>query len=125
MNNVLPIRTTQLPPRAERDWVSAQELVAEAGITYRQFDYWCRTGLLSALKATATARYAAKSANEPGSGYVRWFGADQLAKAVTIRRLLDAGIQLSTVRDVIDQVLAEGHYDVGPVRITLTDQETA
>jgi DNA-binding transcriptional MerR regulator len=123
-DNVLPIRTSQCPPREERDYLSAQELVAEAGITYRQFDYWCRTGLLSALPETVRSLRQG-TANEPGSGFVRWFGEDQLHKALTIRRLLDAGIALPTIRQVINEVLAEGHYDVGPVRITLTDQEPA
>lgn len=110
----LPLHSNaQIPSRDERDWATSAELLDETGLTYRQADYWCRTGLITPMEHAT-----------PGSGFLRRFTNTEVTRARTIRQLLDAGIELPTIRRVIAEVLDTGHYDVGPVRITVHhDQE--
>lgn len=99
---------TPLPD--DRDWVTASELTAAANITYRQLDYWCRTGLL-----TATQR-------RPGTGNDRHFGLDQVDRARVVAALYDAGRWLWLDPTIVDDLLAGEALDIGP--LTLTVQET-
>lgn len=97
----------RLPDREDRDWVLSVELIDEAGITYRQLDYWCRTNLLTPRE------------DIHGSGWTRSFAADQVDRARCIRQLLEAGISLQVIRPHIDEVLEFGHLDIGAVTITI------
>lgn len=99
-----------LPARDERDWVLSAELIEDTGISYRQLDYWTRTGLLQPM------------GDIPGSGWARAFTPDQIARAHTIRELLGAGVTLQTIRLVIDEVLQNGEAHIGAVTITVHDQ---
>jgi hypothetical protein len=54
---------------------------AAAGISYRQLDYWARTGLLEPSIRTAT-----------GSGSARLYGFRDILVLKIIKRLLDAGV---------------------------------
>ena len=59
--------------------MDSMTLVREAGITYRQLDYWERTGLLGTPR-------------EVGNGYVRQWTAAEAAKARTMGSLVRAGL---------------------------------
>jgi DNA-binding transcriptional MerR regulator len=59
------------------------------GITYRQLDYWARTGLLKPSVEDAK-----------GSGSRRRYSYRDLLELRVIKTLLDAGIRLEAVRDV-------------------------
>lgn len=61
------------------------------GISYRQLDYWARTGLLRPSVAQAT-----------GSGSQRLYSYRDLLELKVIKRLLDAGINLQQARCAID-----------------------
>jgi DNA-binding transcriptional MerR regulator len=61
-----------------------------AGITYRQLDYWARTDLVR--PSVSAAR---------GSGSRRRYSQRDLFVLKTIKRLLDVGIRLEVVRDLI------------------------
>jgi DNA-binding transcriptional MerR regulator len=63
------------------------------GITYRQLDYWARTGLVRPSLADAS-----------GSGSRRRYSYQDLLELRMIKNLLDAGIRLETVRDVFANV---------------------
>lgn len=105
----LPLKPNiPLPDRDDRDWVTSTELIADTGITYRQLDYWTRTGLITPLDAT-----------RPGSGHLHRFTDHELAKVRTVRSLLDAGVSLQIIRAHLDQILADGHIDLGHVTITV------
>ena len=93
-----------LPPIEDRDWVTSTELAALADITYRQLDYWTRTGLLDTITQAL-----------PGSGYTRAFDRTQVTKATALRDLLAAGVSLITCRAVIDELLDTGSVDVGAI----------
>jgi len=119
------------PAREDRDWVTGPELCTEADITYRQVDYWTRTGLLSTLPARTAAegppdanRWRDPDRNpytpeQPGSGYLRHYPETQIRRAQTIRALLDAGVSLVTCRQVIDQITETGQVRIGAVTLTL------
>ncbi len=61
-----------------------------ADVTYRQVDYWVRTGLVSASIQDAA-----------GSGSARVFSVDDLTVVILIKSLLDAGFTHEFIRDVI------------------------
>ena len=60
------------------------------GISYRQLDYWARTGLV-----TPSVRAA------DGSGSKRLYGFTDLVELRIIKRLLDAGVSLQRIREAM------------------------
>jgi DNA-binding transcriptional MerR regulator len=93
--------------------VTGQELCADARITYRQLDYWTRTGLLQPVVVT------------PGSGRARGYDLDQAERAAAIRELLYAGVSLQIIRAHIDDFVTTGVLEVGPITITRTPPEAS
>jgi DNA-binding transcriptional MerR regulator len=77
-----------------------------AGITYRQLDYWARTGLVSPSVRPAT-----------GSGTQRLYGFRDVLLLKVIKRLLDAGISLQQIRSAIAHLSKRGIDDL--TQITL------
>jgi len=77
-----------------------------AGITYRQLDYWARTGLVE-----PTVRGAS------GSGSQRLYGFRDILLLKVIKRLLDAGISLQQIRTAVAHLRARGTDDL--TRVTL------
>jgi DNA-binding transcriptional MerR regulator len=63
------------------------------GITYRQLDYWTRTGLVAASLRGAE-----------GSGTQRLYSFNDLLQLKVIKRLIEAGASLNKVRQAIDYV---------------------
>src|SRR4051794_8853217 len=72
-----------------------------AGITYRQLDYWARTGLVE-----PTIRGAA------GSGSQRLYGFRDILVLKLVKRLLDTGISLQQIRTAVDQLRDSGITDL-------------
>lgn len=68
------------------------------GITYRQLDYWARTGL-----ATPSIQPA------HGSGSQRLYSFEDLVELKVIKNLLDAGVSLQRVREAIEYLRELGH----------------
>jgi DNA-binding transcriptional MerR regulator len=66
------------------------------GITYRQLDYWARTGLV-----TPSVRAA------DGSGTQRLCSFTDVVELRIIKRLLDAGVSLRQIRDAIGYLRKE------------------
>lgn len=77
-----------------------------AGISYRQLDYWARTGLL-----TPSIREAV------GSGNPRLYSFRDILILKVIKRLLDVGISLQQVRRSIDHLRARGVEDLTQVTL--------
>jgi DNA-binding transcriptional MerR regulator len=77
-----------------------------AGISYRQLDYWARTSLV-----VPTVRDAS------GSGSQRLYGFRDILKLKLVKRLLDAGVTLQQVRVAIEQLQAEGVYDLAQITL--------
>jgi len=77
-----------------------------AGITYRQLDYWARTGLVEPTIRGAT-----------GSGTQRLYSFRDILLLKVIKRLLDAGISLQQIRTAVQHLRERGTDDL--TRVTL------
>ena len=77
-----------------------------AGITYRQLDYWARTGLVAPQIRAAG-----------GSGTQRLYSFRDILMLKVVKRLLDAGISLQQIRAAIDHLLARGVQDLTQVTL--------
>ena len=79
---------------------------AAAGITYRQLDYWARTGLVE-----PTVRPAS------GSGSQRLYGFRDILVLKVVKRLLDTGISLQQIRAAVEHLRAQGTSDLAQVTL--------
>jgi DNA-binding transcriptional MerR regulator len=77
-----------------------------AGITYRQLDYWARTGLVEPSVRPAG-----------GSGTQRLYGFRDILLLKIIKRLLDAGVSLQQIRQAVQHLRERGTDDL--TRVTL------
>ncbi len=77
-----------------------------AGITYRQLDYWARTGLVD-----PSVR------NAGGSGTQRLYSFRDILLLKVIKRLLDAGVSLQQIRTAVLHLRKRGTDDL--TRVTL------
>ena len=77
-----------------------------AGITYRQLDYWARTGLVE-----PTVRGA------KGSGSHRLYSFRDILILKVIKRLLDAGISLQQIRSAVQFLHERGTDDLTHVTL--------
>lgn len=77
------------------------------GITYRQLDYWARTGLLHPSISEAK-----------GSGSQRVYSYTDLVQLKVIKRLLDAGVSLQAARKAIE-CLRSGGDDLASANLVI------
>ena len=77
-----------------------------AGITYRQLDYWARTGLVEPTVRPAT-----------GSGTQRLYSFRDVLLLKVIKRLLEVGISLQQIRSAVSHLRQRGIEDL--TRVTL------
>ncbi len=77
-----------------------------AGITYRQLDYWARTGLV---------RPEIRGAS--GSGSQRLYSFRDILLLKVVKRLLDAGVSLHQIRIAIDHLRANGVEELSTVTL--------
>lgn len=76
------------------------------GITYRQLDYWARTGLV-----VPTVRPA------NGSGTARLYGFRDILELKIVKRLLDTGVSLQQIRSAIEHLRRRGATDLTQVTL--------
>ena len=79
---------------------------AVAGITYRQLDYWARTGLVE-----PTVRAAS------GSGSQRLYGFRDILILRLVKHLIDTGVSLPNIRAAVDHLATRPGEDLA--RMTL------
>ena len=77
-----------------------------AGITYRQLDYWARTGLVEPTVRGAT-----------GSGTQRLYSFRDLVVLKVVKRLLDAGVSLQNIRKAIETLRSRGVDDLAGITL--------
>ncbi|MEV8513583.1 MerR family transcriptional regulator [Dactylosporangium sp. NPDC051484] len=77
-----------------------------AGISYRQLDYWARTGLV-----VPSVRDAA------GSGSQRLYSFRDIVVLKVVKRLLDAGVSLQNIRKAIDTLRSRGVGDLAEITL--------
>jgi len=95
-----------LPELREDEGYRGPTACRAAGITYRQLDYWARTGLVEPSVRTAT-----------GSGTQRLYGFRDILVLKVVKRLLDTGVSLQQIRQAITHLRERGVEDLA--RITL------
>lgn len=74
---------------------------AAAGISYRQLDYWDRTGLVVPSIQTAS-----------GSGSQRLYSFRDILVLKLVKRLLDTGVSLQQIRIAVEQLKVAGISDL-------------
>ncbi len=99
--------TSQLEQR--EDGFSGPQVCDLVGVTYRQLDYWARTGLLTPSVAEAT-----------GSGSKRRYSYRNVVELKVIKQLLDAGISLQAARRAVDCLRSDLQADLTSTQLVLT-----
>jgi len=85
------------------------QVCALVGITYRQLDYWARTGLLRPSLAEAR-----------GSGTKRRYSYRDVLELKVIKQLLDAGVSLQSARRAVDCLRQDLGADLASANLVLT-----
>ena len=98
--------TEGLPVIDPRSGYRGTTAASAAGITYRQLDYWDRTGLVQPQVQGAA-----------GSGSQRLYSFRDILVLKLVKRLLDTGISLQQIRVAVDHLRAQGISDLA--RITM------
>ena len=95
------------------DGFRGPQVCSLVGITYRQLDYWARTGLLR--PSIADAR---------GSGSQRRYSYNDVLELKVIKQLLDAGMKLKQARQAV-QCLRDGlGADLASAQLVLAGSRT-
>lgn len=94
------------------DGYRGPQVCSIVGITYRQLDYWARTGLLH--PSISQAR---------GSGSQRIYSYEDLVRLKVIKRLLDSGISLQAARRAIDCLRSSG-ADLASANLVINDHRS-
>lgn len=77
-----------------------------AGITYRQLDYWARTGLVEPSVRAAS-----------GSGSQRLYGFRDVLVLKVVKRLLDTGVSLQQIRVAVAALRERGVDDLAQITL--------
>ena len=77
-----------------------------AGITYRQLDYWARTGLVEPSIRSAT-----------GSGSQRLYSFTDILVLKVVKRLLDTGVSLQNIRTAVSHLRERGIDDLAQITL--------
>lgn len=76
------------------------------GISYRQLDYWDRTGLVQPSVRGAS-----------GSGSQRLYAFRDILVLKLVKRLLDTGVSLQQIRIAVEQLRAAGFNDLASITL--------
>lgn len=95
-----------LPDLAEDVGYRGPTACRAAGITYRQLDYWARTGLVEPSVRSAT-----------GSGTQRLYGFRDILVLKVVKRLLDTGVSLQQIRVAILHLRERGVEDLAQITL--------
>lgn len=77
-----------------------------AGITYRQLDYWARTGLVEPAVRGAS-----------GSGTQRLYSFRDILVLKVVKRLLDTGVSLQQIRTAVSHLRERGVEDLAQITL--------
>jgi DNA-binding transcriptional MerR regulator len=92
---------------------SGPQVCGLVGITYRQLDYWARTGLLQPSVASAK-----------GSGSRRVYSYSDVLELKVIKQLLDAGVSLQSARRAVECLREDLGADVASANLVLTENSS-
>ena len=94
------------PAAAEDIGYRGPTACAVAGITYRQLDYWARTGLVEPSVRPAT-----------GSGSQRLYSFRDILVLKVVKRLLDTGVSLHNIRSAVQHLRERGVNDLAQITL--------
>ncbi|THJ64848.1 MerR family transcriptional regulator [Arthrobacter echini] len=98
--------TEDLPELDEQAGYRGPTACKAAGITYRQLDYWARTGLVEpAVRGAA------------GSGTHRLYGFRDILVLKVVKRLLDTGVSLQQIRTAVAHLRERGVEDLAQITL--------
>jgi len=95
------------------DGFRGTQVCTVVGITYRQLDYWARTGLLRPSIVDAT-----------GSGSKRRYSYGDVLELKVIKRLLDAGLKLQQARQAVECLRGDLGVDLASAQLVLADSRS-
>jgi DNA-binding transcriptional MerR regulator len=95
-----------LSARTENVGYRGPTACAAAGITYRQLDYWARTGLVEPSVRAAH-----------GSGSQRLYGFRDILVLKVVKKLLDTGISLQQIRAAVEHLRDHGTDDLAQLTL--------
>jgi DNA-binding transcriptional MerR regulator len=98
--------TDDLPELREDTGYRGPTACNAAGITYRQLDYWARTGLVEPSVRSAT-----------GSGTQRLYGFRDILVLKVVKRLLDSGVSLQQIRVAVSHLRERGVEDLAQITL--------
>jgi DNA-binding transcriptional MerR regulator len=98
--------TEDLPVLDEQLGYRGPTACKAAGITYRQLDYWARTGLVEPGVRPAT-----------GSGTQRLYGFRDILVLKVVKRLLDTGVSLQQIRVAVSHLRERGVDDLAQITL--------
>ncbi|WP_443077145.1 MerR family transcriptional regulator [Streptomyces sp. SP18CS02] len=96
-----PLHGDAADPDTETIGYRGPTACAAAGITYRQLDYWARTGL---VEPSVRAAY--------GSGTQRLYSFRDVVVLKIVKRFLDTGVALQNIRAAVQHLRARGFRDL-------------
>ena len=102
-----------MPEQTSLEGFRGPQVCKIVGITYRQLDYWARTDLLRPSLAEAK-----------GSGTQRRYSYRDLLELKVIKRLLDAGLSLQSVRTAVGYLRENLGEDVAAANLVLNGSES-
>ncbi len=97
---------SESPASSDRVGYRGPVACAAAGITYRQLDYWARTGLVEPSIRTAH-----------GSGTQRLYSFPDIVVLKIVKRLLNTGISLQNIRAAVGYLRERGSEDLARLTI--------
>jgi DNA-binding transcriptional MerR regulator len=98
--------TEDLPVLDEQVGYRGPTACRAAGITYRQLDYWARTGLVEPSIRPAT-----------GSGTQRLYSFRDILVLKVVKRLLDTGVSLQQIRVAVTHLRERGVEDLAQITL--------
>ena len=98
--------TDDLPELTEDTGYRGPTACRAAGITYRQLDYWARTGLVEPSVRSAG-----------GSGTQRLYGFRDILVLKVVKRLLTTGVSLQQIRGAIEHLRKRGVEDLAQITL--------
>ena len=98
--------TEDLPDLDEQAGYRGPTACKAVGITYRQLDYWARTGLVEPTVRSAT-----------GSGTQRLYSFRDILVLKVVKRLLDTGVSLQQIRTAVTHLRDRGVDDLAQITL--------
>ena len=91
-------------------YFTSYEVMEMAGCSYRQLDYWVRTGLITSIHLT-----------DVGSGHLREWDRESVMEAVIISRLSRAGVRITLLAN--EDIIAFTERFIDDAKILIHDLE--